>query len=92
MKRHGCIQRGLTAKGWQDCVRLFLHDDGLDYLRGNRLNVCCIGEVGVGHDGRRVRVDQDHTDTLFAKDAARLGARVVKLARLTDNDRAGADH
>ena len=56
-----------------------------------RLDVGGVGEVGVGHDRRRVRVGEDHPVALLAEHAARLGPRVVELARLADDDRAGAD-
>ena len=48
-------------------------------------------EVGVGHDRGRVGVGQDDAVALSGEHAARLRARVVELARLTDHDRAAAD-
>jgi hypothetical protein len=47
--------------------------------------------VGVGHDRRRVRVDEDDADALLAQDSAGLGTRVVELRGLPDDDRPGAD-
>ena len=85
------VQRGLAAEGRQDRVGLLLRDDRLDDLPRDRLDVGRVGEVGVGHDRRRVGVDEDDAHALFAQHAARLGARVVELARLADDDRAGAD-
>ena len=43
------------------------------------------------HDGRRVAVDQDDLVTLFAQGLAGLGAGIVELTGLADDDRAGAD-
>ena len=57
----------------------------------DRLDVGRVGEVGVGHDRGRVRVDEDDAHALLAQHAARLRARVVELGRLADDDRAGAD-
>ena len=56
-----------------------------------RLDVGGVGEVGVGHDRRRVRVGEDHPVALLPQHAAGLGARVVELAGLPDHDRAGPD-
>ena len=56
-----------------------------------RLDVGAVGEVGVGHDRRRVRVGEDDPVALLAQHPAGLGARVVELARLADHDRPGAD-
>src|SRR4029079_14746368 len=55
------------------------------------LDVRAIGELGVRHDRRRVRVHQRHVVALAPQDLARLRARVVELARLPDHDRSGAD-
>lgn len=57
----------------------------------DRLDVCRVGHFRVGHDGRRVGVDQNDAVTLFAQRFTRLGTRVVELTRLADNDRASAE-
>ena len=57
----------------------------------DRLDIGPVRELGIGHDRGRVRVDQDDAITLFAQGLAGLGARVIKLARLPDNNRAGAN-
>ena len=46
----------------------------------------------VGHDGGRVGVDEHDIDAFIAQHAAGLGAGVVKLGRLTNDNRTGADH
>jgi carbamoyl-phosphate synthase large subunit len=66
-------------------------DDRRQHLPRERFDVGGIGEVRVGHDRRRVRVGEDDAVPLFAQDATGLGAGVVELAGLTDDDRAGAD-
>ena len=53
-----------------------------------RLDVGGVGELGVGHDRRRVRVGEDHAVALLAQHPAGLRARVVELAGLADDDRA----
>ena len=67
-------------------------DDLLHDLGGDRLDVGRVGELRVGHDRGRVGVDQDDPQALLAQDAAGLGAGVVELAGLADDDRAGPDH
>ncbi len=85
------VERRLAAEGREDRVGALLRDDRLDDLPRDGLDVGRIGEVGVGHDRRGVRVDQDDAHALLAQHAARLRSRVVELARLADDDRPGAD-
>jgi hypothetical protein len=59
--------------------------------RRERLDVGRIGHLRVGHDRRRVRVDQHDAVPLLAQRLAGLGAGVVELAGLADDDRPGAD-
>src|SRR5699024_8908179 len=75
----------------QDSVGALALDDLLDHLGGDRLDVGGVGELGVGHDRRGVGVDEHDPDPLLPQDAAGLGAGVVELAGLADDDRAGAD-
>ena len=94
---HGGIQRGLPAQRRQQRVNLvaalgLLGDDPLDERRGDRLDVGVVGELRIGHDGGRVGVDQAHLQALGAQHTARLGARVVELAGLPDDDRSRTDH
>src|SRR5471030_2594964 len=86
------VQRGLAAHGRQDRVRLFLGDDALHHLPGDRLDVGDVGHFRVGHDGRRIAVDQDDFIALFAQGFAGLGAGIIELAGLADNNRASANN
>ena len=88
---HRGVEGRLAAEGRQDGIRLLFRDDRLDHGGRDRLDVGRVGEVGVGHDRRRVGVDENDAHALFAEHAARLGAGVVELAGLADDDRAGAD-
>ena len=88
---HREVQAHLAAEVRQDGVGLFLLDDALDDLGGQRLDVDMIGNVRVGHDGGGVGVDEDRLDALRFQGAAGLRAGVVKLRRLTDDDGAGTD-
>ena len=85
------VEGGLPTERGQDGVGALALDDLLDDLGGDRLDVGRVRELGVGHDRRGVGVDEDHADPLLLEDAARLGAGVVELAGLPDDDRAGAD-
>ena len=48
-------------------------------------------ELRVGHDRRRVRVDEDDLVALLAERLGALRPGVVELAGLADDDRPGAD-
>ncbi len=83
---HRDVEPGLAAEGRQHGIGLLTVDDGRDDLPRERLDVGRVGEVGVGHDRRRVRVGEDDPVPLLAQDPAGLGARVVELAGLADDD------
>ena len=87
----GRIQTGLSAQGGQEGVRAFQLDNPGHHFRRHRLNIGPVGHFRVGHDGGRVAVDQNHLIAFFFQGLAGLGAGVVKLAGLTDNDRARTD-
>ena len=85
------VQRGLAAERRQQRVGALALDDPAQARDVERLDVGRVGELGVGHDRRRVRVHEDDAEALGAQHAARLGARVVELAGLADHDRPAAD-
>ena len=88
---HRQIKRGLTAKGGQQGGRALCGDDFLEGFDVERLDVGDIGKLRIGHDRGRVGVHQNDPITLFPESFARLGARVIELAGLPDDDRAGTD-
>jgi hypothetical protein len=90
-QRQGAVQRGLAAHGRQQRVGAFLLDDLGDDLRRDRLDIGGVGDIGIGHDGRRVGIDQHDPVALFLEGLAGLGAGIVELAGLADDDRTGAD-
>jgi hypothetical protein len=89
---HRQVQRGLAPDRGQHRVGLLALQDLLDDLRCEGLDVGAVRVFGVRHDRRRVRVHQRHTDALLAEDLDGLGAGVVELAGLADDDRSGPDH
>ena len=59
-ERQRGVERGLAAHGRQQRVRAArAGDDLLDDLRRDRLDIGGVGQLRIGHDRRRVRVDQD---------------------------------
>ena len=90
-QRQGNVQRGLPAHRRQHCVGAFFFDNLGNDFGGNRLNISRVGHIRIGHDRRRIGVDEDDAIALFAQRLARLRSRIIKLARLPDNDGAGAD-
>ena len=85
------VQCGLAAHGGQDRVGTLFGNDLLDRLPSDGFDVGHVGRGRIGHDRCRVAVDQDDFVTLFTQSLAGLHARVVELAGLTDDDRAGAN-
>ena len=90
-QRHREVERRLAAEPGEQAVRPLARDHRLDRVDGQRLEVDGVGDVGVGHDRRRVGVDEDRPDALLAQRAAGLRAGVVELGRLADDDRPGAE-
>ncbi len=88
---HGQVEGRLAAEGGQQRVGLLPLDDAGEDADVERLDVGGVGELRVGHDRGRVRVGEDDAVALLAQHAAGLGARVVELARLADDDGAGPD-
>ena len=85
------VERSLAAHRRQQRVGLFLGDDLLDHARIDRLDIDRIRRFRVGHDRRRVRVDQDHPIALGFQRLAGLGPGVIELASLADDDRPSPD-
>src|SRR3546814_3692825 len=59
------VERGLPAHRRQDSVGALLGDDLRDDLGRDRLHISGVGEVGIGHDRRRVGVDEDDAIALL---------------------------
>ena len=57
----------------------------------HRLDIGAIGQFRIGHDRRRIRIDENQPQPFLAQRLDRLRARVVELARLPDNDRPRAN-
>ena len=87
----GEVESGLAAHRRQQRVGPLALEHAGDAFEVERLEVRPVGEARVGHDRRRVRVDDDRPEPVLAQHLQRLAARVVELAGLADHDRPGAD-
>ena len=56
-----------------------------------RFDVGTVGKFRIGHDRRRIAVDQNDFEALLFQYFAGLYARIIELAALPDDDRPGAD-
>ena len=90
-QRQRRVERGLAAHCGQKRVGALLGDDLGDDLGRDRLDIGGVGQLRVGHDGGRIGVDQDDAVTLLPQRLAGLGAGVVELASLADDNGTGAD-
>ncbi len=90
-EREGEVDGRLAADGRQDRVRPLPVDDPLQEVGRQRLDVGGVGELRVRHDRGRVRVDEDDAVALALERPDGLGARVVELAGLADDDRPRSD-
>jgi hypothetical protein len=85
------VERGLAAERRQERVGALALDHLRHRPRQERLDVGAVGELGVGHDRRRVRVDEDDLVAVLQEDLAGLHAGVIELRGLPDHDRARPD-
>ena len=90
-RRERAVERGLAAHGGQQRVGALLFDDLGDDFGGDRLHIGGVGQVRIGHDGGRIGVDQDDPVALFLERLAGLGAGIIELAGLPDDDRSRTD-
>ena len=98
---HGCVEARLSAECGEQCefsfstelfhLGQFTHDDFLHRFGCYRLDVGAVGKLRVGHDGGWVGVHQHHAIALLPECLAGLSARIVKLARLPDDNGSCAD-
>ena len=86
------VECGLAAERRQEGVGPLAFQHAGHAVQVERLDVGAVGEPRVGHDRRRVRIDDDGPEPVLPQDLERLAARVVELARLADHDRPRADH
>ncbi len=88
----GEVETRLAADRREQGVGPLGLDDLPDRVDRHRLDVGAIRGFRIGHDGRRVRVQEHHPVAFLPEGLAGLGSRVVELAGLSDHDRAGTDH
>ena len=81
------IQASLSAQCRQYRIGLLDSEDLLDNLDGNWLDIGAVSHLRVGHDRRWIGVNQHDLVSLLAQGLTRLGARVVKLTCLANDNR-----
>ena len=91
VERQGGVESGLATHGGKQRVRPFFLDDLGDDVRGDRLDIGGVREIGVGHDRRRVGIHQHDPIAFGLERLAGLGSGIIELAGLADDDRACTD-
>ena len=91
MQCHRSVQGSLATECWQNGVWFFFDDDRFDVFGRDRFDVGRVSKVRIGHNRRRVRIDQNYSHPVSFQNSAGLGARIVELRGLTDNNRSGPD-
>jgi hypothetical protein len=88
---HRRVQACLATKGRKKGARAFLFNDAGHGLGFDGFDVGPVGQVRIGHDRRRVGVDQNDLVALFLEGFQSLGPGIVELAGLSDDDGARTD-
>ena len=73
-KRKRAVQSRLSTHGGKQRIRPFFFDDLGDDFRCDRFDISAIRHIGIGHDGRRIGIDQNDTVAFFLERFDRLGA------------------
>ena len=89
---HSHVQANLTAKCCQQGIRMLTFDNFFNEFNADRFNIYTVSHMHISHNGCRVTVNQYNLQAFFLQSTASLGACIVKLCCLTDNNRAGADN
>ena len=87
----GTIERCLAAHGWQQGIRALDLDHLGDHFRRDGFNIGRVRELRIGHDRRRVGIDQDHPVALGLQRLHRLHPGIIEFAGLADDDRTCAN-
>ena len=89
---YGSIKPCLSAKSWEKSIRTLTFNNFGNEFRSNRLDICAIRNFRIGHDCRRVGVDENYLIPFFFQCFDRLGSGVVKFAGLADDNGTRADN
>ena len=84
------VEGRLATHGGQQRIGALRLDDARHGAPFHRLDVGGVRQRGIRHDGGRVGVHQHHPVALVRQRLAGLGAGIVELAGLADDDGAGA--
>ena len=79
-QRERGIERRLPAHRRKQRVGPLLLEDLGDDLRRDRLDIGRVGELRIGHDRRRVRIDDDHAIAFGFQRLDGLASRIIELA------------
>ena len=85
------IKRSLPAHCRKKRIRPFFLYYQLNDVCRQRLNVGCVGNLRVCHNCCRIGIDKNYFIAFFAQRLARLSSGIVKLARLSYDNRPRAD-
>ena len=86
---HRQVEPRLTAYCGKQRIRTFAANHFLGERHAQRLHVGAVRQIGIGHDGGRIGIDQHHFIAVGSERLAGLRAGIVELAGLPDNDRSG---
>ena len=89
---HTTVECGLSTKGQEDAVGTFLLDNALDEIGLHGEEVDLVGHTLGGLHRGNIGVDEHRLDIFLAQGLEGLAAGVVKLAGLTNLQRAGTEN
>src|SRR5690606_5407503 len=84
------IESGLAAESRNDRIRFFFFENLFDERGIEGLNIDSSRDLGIGHNRRRIRVDQNHLEPFFHQSLASLRSRIIEFAGLADDNRSAS--
>src|SRR5690625_7166951 len=81
------VQGCLAPHCWEERIWALPLYDPLDPLGRDRLDIGPIRQVGIGHDRRRITIDEYDPVSLLTECAHRLSTRIVELTALRSEER-----
>ena len=87
----GEVQSRLPPHGGQHRINVMLLEDFDNRLWLQGLQVHVVGHHRIGHDGRRIAVDERDFDALLPKASGSLASRIVEFTGLSNDNRSASN-
>ena len=92
IKVHSKVQSNLSAQRSQERIRTFFSDNTFQKFAIQRFNINTVSNINICHNCCRIAVNKHYFKIFFFESTTCLRTCIVKLCRLSNDNRAGADY